>query len=245
MPSVAIVGGHGQVALRLTRILAPTHDITSIIRKPEHIPALQSISPGISPLLLSIEDSPVADFTQAFRGKDVVVFAAGAGGKGGPERTTQVDYEGAVKVMDAIEGVEEGQRPRLVLLSSIDVRDPEKMPEHYNEEDRQLSHAMRAAIGHYFQCKYEADKNLAQRTAFKWTIVRPNGLLDTPGTGRVSIGRTHTKPSIPRDDVAAVLAQLVDREDAAGLAMDVIGGSTPISEALDAFVQKGETDFLG
>lgn len=57
-------------------------------------------------------------------------FCAGAGGKGGDEGTRKVDYEGAVKVFDAIEGVR-GDKPRLILISSVDVRDPEKVPAHY------------------------------------------------------------------------------------------------------------------
>ena len=48
-----------------------------------------------------------------------------------------------------------------------------------------------------------------------------------------------------RDDVALALALLVDREDAAGLAIDFVGGETPIGEGLDAAIKRGETDFLG
>lgn len=71
------------------------------------------------------------------RNIDVVYFVAGAGGKGGEERTRKVDYEGAVKVFDAIELVKGEKmmmmkKPRLILLSAIDVRDPEgKVPAHY------------------------------------------------------------------------------------------------------------------
>lgn len=45
--------------------------------------------------------------------------------------------------------------------------------------------------------------------------------------------------------MARALALLVDREDAAGLAIDIAGGDIPIAEALDAAIKKGETDFLG
>lgn len=38
---------------------------------------------------------------------------------------------------------------------------------------------------------------------------------------------------------------LADRQDAAGLAIDIIGGETPIEEGLDVMIKKGETDFLG
>jgi hypothetical protein len=74
----------------------------------------------------------VSTFTAAFEETkaDVVVFSAGAGGKGGEERTKAVDYEGAVKVFDAIEGVS-GSKPRLILVSAIDIRDESKVPEHY------------------------------------------------------------------------------------------------------------------
>ena len=58
-------------------------------------------------------------------------FSAGAGGKGGEELTKKVDYEGALKVFDAIEGVEGSVKPRLILVSALDVRDPKKIPAHY------------------------------------------------------------------------------------------------------------------
>jgi nucleoside-diphosphate-sugar epimerase len=132
MAQVVIVGGHGKVGLRLSTLLAQSsHLTTSLIRSPSHSPDI--LSTGATPLLLSLEDSPISEFTKLFKGKDVVYFCAGAGGRGGDERTRKVDYEGAVKVFDAIEGVEDGMgRPRLVLLSAIDVRDPGgKVPEHY------------------------------------------------------------------------------------------------------------------
>jgi len=213
-----------------------------VIRTPDYEDEIKSLS--ADPVLLSLEDSPVADFSTAFEGQDVVYFAAGAGGKGGEERTKRVDYEGAVKVFDAIEAMQ-GHKPRLILVSAIDVRDPDKIPAHYTEEDIAISKRVRGAIPAYMHWKYEADKNLVKRDAFKWTILRPGGLSNNPGTGKASIGRAHITSTISRDDVAKALALLLDREDAAGLAIDMAGGDTPIEEALDAAIRKGETDFLG
>ncbi|KAK7055510.1 hypothetical protein R3P38DRAFT_3304729 [Favolaschia claudopus] len=158
-----------------------------------------------TPLLLSLEDSPVGDFSKAFQlqGADVLYFSAGAGGKGGEERKKSVDDEGVLKVFDAIEAVE-AARPRLILVSGIDVRDPEKKPAHY--EDIAMSKRLRGTIAAYMKWKYGADKNL-------------------------------------RDDVATALAALLDREDAAGLAIDMVGGEPPTAEGLDAMIKKGETDF--
>jgi len=185
---VIIVGGHGNVSLRLTRLLTPTHAVKSVIRTLDYQDDIKNLS--AEPVLLSLEDSPIADFSALFKGQDVVYFSAGAGGKGGEERTKQVDYEGAVKVFDAIEAVQ-GPKPRLILVSAIDVRDPEQVPAHYNEQDIAISKRTRDAIPVYMHWKYEADKNLVKRDAFKWTILRPGGLSNEPGSGKASIGRTH------------------------------------------------------
>ncbi|KAJ7055245.1 NADH(P)-binding-domain-containing protein [Mycena amicta] len=243
--NVVIVGGHGNVSLRLARLLTPTHTVTSLIRTPEH--TVDITAAGAKPLLLSLEDSTVAQLAVAFTDAkaEVVYFSAGAGAKGGEERTKSVDYEGAVKVFDAIESIAQAERPRLVLVSALDVRDPEKIPAHYTEEDISLSARIRTHIPVYMKWKYEADKNLAARTGFTWTILRPGGLTNTPGTGTASIGRTRLSPTVSRDDVALALSLLLDRPDAAGLAIDIVGGETPIGEGLDKMIAKGETDFLG
>ncbi|KII83703.1 hypothetical protein PLICRDRAFT_119013 [Plicaturopsis crispa FD-325 SS-3] len=239
---IIIVGGHGNVALRLARILAPKHDVTSIIRNDEHSADITAVS--ATPLHLSLEDAPVSSLTEAFQGKDIVYFSAGAGGKGGPERTRKVDYEGAVKVFDAIEQVQ-GAKPRLILVSAIDSRDPDKVPEYYNETDISISKRIRTVLAAYVQAKYDADKDLVKRTAFKWTILRPGQLTHDPGVGKGDIGRTHLSNAVTRDDVAQVLALLADREDASGLALDIVGGETPLEEGLNTAIQNRVTAWVG
>ncbi|KAF8064358.1 NADH(P)-binding-domain-containing protein [Lyophyllum atratum] len=243
---VTIIGGHGNVAQRLTRLLIPTHHVKSTARTVNHQDTIKKL--GAEGILLSLEESTTDEFSAAFEGQDVVYFIAGAGGQGGEQRTKSVDYEGAVKVFDAIENIKSPPRPRLILVSAIDIRDAEKVPAHYvciSEEDIKISDRVRGAIPGFMQWKYEADKNLVKRNAFKWTILRPGGLTHESGTGKASIGRTHINTTISRDDVAKCLMLLLDREDAAGLALDMVGGDTPIEEALDAAIKKGETDFLG
>ena len=114
--------------MRLAKYLSQTHQVTSVIRDPSQEQDIKDVS--ATPLVLSLEDSPAADFSNAFKGYDVVYFSAGAGGKGGEERTKKVDYEGALKIFDAVEGVQ-GEKPLLILVSAVDVRDPEKIPAHY------------------------------------------------------------------------------------------------------------------
>jgi len=240
--NVCIIGGHGKVALRLARLLASArHSVTSVVRDESHASDIRDV--GAKPLVLSLEDSPVSAFSNEFADKNVVVFSAGAGGKGDQERTKKVDYEGALKVFDAIEQVN-GFRPRLILISGVDVRHPDHIPSHYTEADLEVSRRIRASLATWFHWKYEADKNLAKRTAFKWSILRPGGLLDAPGIGKASIGRTALTNPIARDDIAQALFLLVTRQDGDGLALDIVGGDTPIEEALDAAITKGETDLV-
>ena len=67
---------------------------------------------------------------------DAVVFSAGAGGKGGKDRTQAVDYEGALKVFDAMES---GNIKRLLYVGAVDVRSREKgWPEWYDEKSSGL-----------------------------------------------------------------------------------------------------------
>ena len=116
--------------MRLARLLSkrPKTEVYSIFRNSEHTKEIAET--GAKPLVLSLEDDTEEKFAEIFEDKDVVYFSAGAGGKGGPERTRKVDYEGALKVYNAIELVR-GTKPRLILVSAVDVRDPNIIPAHY------------------------------------------------------------------------------------------------------------------
>lgn len=121
-----------QVALRLAKILsAQKHSVISVIR--DKAQASDITATGAKPEVLSLEDAPASTFAEFFQrtNTSLVYFSAGAGGKGGEARTKAVDYDGALKIFDAIELVPQGSRPFLVLVSGIDVRHPDKTPAHY------------------------------------------------------------------------------------------------------------------
>lgn len=121
---VVVVGGHGkarpplsrtkapassladtfpwQVALHFARLASATHSVRSIVRSKDHFPDITAR--GAVPELLSLEESTVNQLAEVFEGARTVLFTAGAGGKGGAERTKAVDYEGAVKVSVAFAG---------------------------------------------------------------------------------------------------------------------------------------------
>jgi hypothetical protein len=48
-----------------------------------------------------------------------------------------------------------------------------------------------------------------------------------------------------RDALALIPAELFERADAAGPVVDIEGRDVPITEVLDEFIKKGETDWPG
>jgi len=208
--NVVIVGGHGKVAMRLAKLLAERGDSPrGIIRHTEQADDLEAI--GCEPIVLDIENVEISD---AVAGADAVVFAAGAGAGSGPARKRTVDYGGAVALADA---AAEHQIRRYVMVSAIGANRPERW-----------SDQMRP----YYEAKAEADKYLTE-SALDYTIVRPGGLTDDPGTGKVQIAETiEGSGRVTRDDVAAVIAEVLRADNTAGKAFDLLEGDTPIPEAV-------------
>jgi uncharacterized protein YbjT (DUF2867 family) len=67
-----------------------------------------------------------------------------------------------------------------------------------------------------------------------WTVVRPGFLSDDPGTGRVRIQTDPIRDEVTRDDVAAVLAEVLHEPRTVSLILYVVAGEDPIEEALAA-----------
>jgi uncharacterized protein YbjT (DUF2867 family) len=211
MTTIVIAGGHGQIALRLTRLLSSRGDaVRSLIRNPGHGAGVRAA--GAEPVIADMEQlDSLAEFVE---GADAVVFAAGAGPGSGPERKRTVDLGGAVKLLDAAQAT--GAR-RYLMVSSIGADDPAS-----------ASGSMRP----YLEAKAEADAALSA-SDLDWTIVRPGALTDEPGTGMVAVGDLG-RGSVPRDDVAAVLAGCLDEPATVGKTFVLLQGETPIAQALAA-----------
>jgi uncharacterized protein YbjT (DUF2867 family) len=87
----------------------------------------------------------------------------------------------------------------------------------------------------YLRAKAAAEEDLRARD-LEWTVLRPGRLTDEPGTGRVSLAATVTRGAVSRDDVAAVLVTLLDTPPTAGLTLELVGGDTPVDEAVTALL---------
>ena len=209
---IVIAGGHGQIALRLEKLLAARGDeVAGIIRKAEQSADLREA--GAEPVVLDLESASVEEVAAHLRGADAAVFAAGAGPGSGVARKETVDKGAAILFADAAERA--GVR-RHVVVSSMGA-DP--------------SHPGDDIFDAYLRAKGEADEYV-RRTGLDWTILRPGSLIDDAGTGLVRLEASTGRGMIPRDDVAAVLAELVDTPATTGLTLEAVSGSTPISVAV-------------
>ena len=203
---VVVAGGHGQIGLRLLALLADGgHRARGLIRNPDHAAELSAV--GAEPVECDMEQ--LDDLSECCAGADAVVFAAGAGPGSGAERKRTVDYGAAVKLMGA--GVS-----RYVMVSAIGAGQP-----------GDWSDAMRP----YYEAKAGADERLME-SGLDYTIVRPGGLTDDPGTGRVRVGTDVERGEIPRDDVAAVLLAVLETPGTVGKTFDLVAGDTRVDEAV-------------
>src|ERR687895_1913810 len=211
---VAIAGGPGKNGRRLARLLTGRGDrVRGLIRNPDHSDDVRS--DGAEPVLCDLEAASAEDVAAAIEGADAVVFAAGAGPGSGAERKLTMDRDGAVKLLEAAQsaGV-----PRYVIVSSVGAESPPGGDDVFSV---------------YLRAKAEADQALMESDR-DWTVLRPGMLTDDPGTGHVRIQEEPIRAEVPRDDVAAVLAAVVDEARAVGRVLYVVGGDDPIQDALVA-----------
>ncbi|MCC2319591.1 NAD(P)H-binding protein [Cellulomonas xiejunii] len=211
---VVVVGGHGKVARLLAPLLVARGDeVVPLVRRPEHADELAAL--GTQPVLLDIEESDEQDFATAFAGADAVVFAAGAGPDGNAGRKRSVDLEGSLKSQ---EGARLAGVRRFVQVSAIGV-------------DAPITDDMPAVWAAYVVAKRDADEAL-RGTDLDWTILRPGGLTDDEGTGRVTLGEHVERGQVPRADVAAVVAAVLLEDATIGRQWELVSGDVPIAEAL-------------
>ncbi len=211
--AVVIAGAHGKIGLRLGRLLAGTgHRVRGIIRNPDQSADLEAA--GVTPIVFDLEHDD-RDLADEVTGATAAVFAAGAGPGSGDTRKATMDRDGAIRL---IEACRKGGVERYAMVSAMGARDPDLPGDGFPA---------------YLRAKAQADAAL-MRSGLQWTIVRPGGLTDDPGTGRVTVGEELSRGSIPRDDVAAALAAVLATPATIGRAFDLISGTTPIEEALAA-----------
>jgi uncharacterized protein YbjT (DUF2867 family) len=214
---VVIAGGHGKIALRLTKLLADRGEtVVGVVRNPEHVPDIQSL--GGDGVVLDLEQAAVEEVAAVLTGADAVVFAAGAGPGSGAERKDTVDRGASVLLADA---AVQAEVRRFVQVSAMGLS---------RAEDPDVD----AVFASYLRAKNAADEDVMARDGLDWTILRPGLLTDDPGTGQITLAEDVGGGVVTRDDVAAVLVMLLDHPESAGHVYELVGGDTPLDKALDA-----------
>ncbi|KDN46130.1 hypothetical protein K437DRAFT_294387 [Tilletiaria anomala UBC 951] len=216
------VGGHGKVVQHLAR-----HAMSSgcIILPMTCDPAHASDLPNL-PASRADRLQPIVASVDA---------AAGAGGKGGQERTQVVDYECTVKFFDAIGrskiASNDGFR-HLLVVSAINMHALARKPNWYKDKEFECTKTAREKIRFYAKMNRVADKDIAKRSAFPWFVLRPR-----------SLSMTRISP----DDVEAVLlkmAELPRESKIDGLMLELTNGDE-VGATAEAAVQRGRSDWIG
>ena len=212
---VVIAGGHGKIALLLERLLAGRDDqAVGLIRNPAQVADVQKA--GAEAVVCDLEAASADDVAALLSGAAAVVFAAGAGPGSGAARKDSVDRGASVLMADAAE--QAGVR-RFVQVSSMGAGQP----------PRPGTDEVWAA---YITAKTAAEEDLRSRD-LDWTILRPGHLTEGPATGRIRLAAPPVPAgAIPRADVAAVIAALIDEPGTRRQTLELTGGDSPIAAAV-------------
>ena len=200
---ITIVGGHGDVAMLLHPILKRKGHRVRGIIRDEG-QAEDLEKAGATPVLCDIEKED--DISEAVGQVDAVLFAAGAGPGSGADRKFTVDRDGAIKLIDA---AKKNDISRFVMIS-----------------------AMNAVFQAYQKATADADEAL-RTSGLDYTIIKPGKLTDEEGAGRVALAPDLPRGEIPRQDVAEVLAEVIENPRTAGLELALTEGETPVQQAVE------------
>ncbi|MBO0608458.1 NAD(P)-binding oxidoreductase [Myceligenerans salitolerans] len=215
-----IIGIAGGVGGRLARLLHDHGDeVDGLYRRPEQGVALAA--DGINATRGDLSSLDPTALAHMIRGSDVLVFSAGAGGEGGNAGTTAIDGDG---LTTAITAARSAGVTRLVLVSVF--------------PDAWRGRAVSDTFEHYIEVKKRAEVELVATEDLDWLIVRPAALLDDPGAGRVALAPALIHTEVTRDDVAAVLAELVHTPEIHRKILELTSGDTPVPDAVSHLLRE-------
>jgi len=207
---VLIAGANGKIGRRLIpHLVADNIQVRAMVRDLSQKADLEIL--GAHEV---VKADLEGDCSQALEGQDAVIFTAGSGPHTGPEKTIDVDQNGAISLVAQAKAQGVG---RFIMVSSIRADDPESGPE---------------KMRHYFAAKGKADDHL-RASGLDYTIVRPGRLTEEPPLEKVKVAeKLKDFGDISREDVAKVLSETA-RRALRNKEFDVISGPTPTRDALD------------
>ncbi|KFY93248.1 hypothetical protein V498_04520 [Pseudogymnoascus sp. VKM F-4517 (FW-2822)] len=251
-PHILLLGAHGKIALQLLPLLlSRSWSVTALIRDSAQTQAILATKPpsttGTLDVLVDSLDAirTTSDATRVLEKSraDWVVWSAGAGGKGGPDRTNAVDRDAAIAFARA--AAASGQVKKFLLISALSVR---RHPAPWWSPDAAAAVKKAAdSLAVYTAAKLEADEVLTvvgeerrkKDKGFSYIILRPGALTDDAAKGKVLFGRTEGPGKVPRGDVARVAAEVLGVEGANGW-YDLLEGEGKLEEEVGRVVREGK-----
>lgn len=210
MEKILIVGANGSTGKRVIEILNSSKSFkpVAMIRKKEQQEIFDDME--VDSVLADLEQD---DFSIALNGVDKVIFAAGSGSQTGPDKTTEVDEKGAIKIIDA---AKEAGVKKFIMLSAMNADEPSKNPD----------------LEHYLKAKASADEHL-RNSGLNFSIIRPGRLTDDMGMGKVKLAHKLDAPGeISRDDVAFLLVMALAEPLVQDITFEAVEGNEPIKSAM-------------
>ncbi|CAJ2499820.1 Uu.00g026730.m01.CDS01 [Anthostomella pinea] len=231
---VLLLGGSGKVAQLLTpMLLQRSWNVTSIIRNPDQVANLQKLGENqsggkLNVLVRSLEEVKSDAQAQSLIDEmkpDYVVFSAGAGGKGAPERTFTIDRDAACHFIRA--SVATPSITKFVMISFTTSRLAK--PSWWDEDTWKAAHKKTLdALPRYYEAKVAADQVLYEegkkRSDFAGICLRPSALTMEP-SGKVTLGKTvKATGTSSRASVANLTALLLEQPNVKNCWLDMLDG---------------------
>ena len=206
---VLIVGANGKVGTLLSGKMWASSDFSPVALIRDTKQQTKFTALGVPSILGDLEDG-ISSFLAGF---DSVIFTAGSGGHTGPDKTTDVDQNAAIKLISDCE--KEGVS-RFIMVSAIGAD--------------QASESSR--IQHYLRAKGEADLIL-RNSKLDFTIIAPGSLTDDVGTGRVQVAKKlGFHGSLPREDLANCVIGALRNFNTIRSSFEVISGQDKIKSSI-------------
>lgn len=203
--NVLVAGANGTTGRIIIDLLkkSETYQPIAMVRKQDQKDHFEK--QGVSVVLADLEE----DLSQAVKNADKVIFAAGSKGKD----IIDVDQEGAKRLIDA---AQEAGLEKFVMLSSMGADNP----------------VVGKDLEDYLRAKQNADNHLKAST-LNYSIVRPGGLTDDDGTGKIELKeKLEKRGSISRADVAKTLVEVLDNKLKKNKVFEILAGDTHIEKAV-------------
>ena len=211
---IFVVGAAGRVGQATVKKLVENgHTVSAADSRIDAI----TESDNVTAVKFDLMDS-ASYLAKSIQGHDAVIFAAGSTAESDMLR---IDAFGVVKTAEAAKLADVS---RYILLSAKWAM----YPELWTRED--IKGAVEKSYDFYI-AKYFANSHIMRDKDLQFTIIEPDIIQNTPGTGKIELNNMKAIGTSV-DDVAEVLATCVDSEKSINKIYTINNGETPISEAI-------------